>query len=160
MYEATTCCCCPAAAVAKPDSGLLDCSPTHKSVPGDVLTALSHADDATASVTLPFPVDLLDAAYTTATVSTNGWVSFGTSGASEPCTIPTSWPGAPCLGTGPVLAVFWGEWHHCFCAEVSDVTGPSCDYLSVVSARMECRVVIRTAPVVAALRQLCMLLLL
>lgn len=58
---------------------------------------------------LPFAVSLYGSSYTTATVSSNGWVSFGDSGAQEVCNVDTAWPNGPCLGDGPVLAVLWGE---------------------------------------------------
>jgi hypothetical protein len=70
---------------------------------------LSRVDDAATRVTLPFAVRMYGQSYSSATISSNGFVSLGTSGASEPCNVDGSWPHAACLGTGPVLAPFWGE---------------------------------------------------
>jgi hypothetical protein len=96
-----------AAAVSSPNPSLLDCSPSATATTGTLV--LSRADDKAAAVTLPFAFSLYGSSYTTATVSSNGWVSFGDSGAAEVCNVETSWPNGPCLGSGPVLAVFWGE---------------------------------------------------
>jgi hypothetical protein len=79
-------------------------------VPGAPIPGLTRADDAAATVKLPFPIKMYGASYNSATVSSNGWVSLGVeSGAKEPCNVEGSWPNAACLGTGPVLTPFWGE---------------------------------------------------
>lgn len=96
---------------ATTDSSLSNCSaaPTATAA-GTPVPGLTRADDAAATVRLPFAVHMYGERYTAATISSNGWVSLGSnSSAREPCNVEGEWPGAACLGTGPVLAPFWGE---------------------------------------------------
>eukprot|EP00775_Hariotina_reticulata_P011554 gene11554-11697_t len=101
-------------AAASSDVKLISCAPLSAQVVAMPIPGLSRADDAAATIDLPFPVPLHGSSYTAATVSSNGWVSFGNNtGAFElknnVCNVDTQWPSAPCLGTGPVLAVFWDD---------------------------------------------------
>jgi len=103
---------CDAAAAS--DAKLISCADSSTQVVATSIPGLSRVDDAAATIDLPFPVSLYGGSYTAATVSTNGWVSFGNdTGAFDKqtnvCNVDTQWPSATCLGTGPVLAVFWGE---------------------------------------------------
>ncbi|HYB98036.1 MAG TPA: hypothetical protein VEC57_02770 [Candidatus Limnocylindrales bacterium] len=69
-------------------------------------TTLS-GDDATATPTLPFSVNIEGTSYSTMTISTNGWIEFGgnTSGDSDPTNncLPSS------VHTNPLLAVYWDD---------------------------------------------------
>lgn len=98
-------------AVGHSDSALANCSAAAGShVIGTPIKGLSRADDAAASIELPFPITMYGTHYTSAVVSSNGWVALGArGGAREPCSADGAWPGAACLGTGPILAPFWGE---------------------------------------------------
>ncbi|KAF6265399.1 hypothetical protein COO60DRAFT_953041 [Scenedesmus sp. NREL 46B-D3] len=94
-------------AASSPNPGLLDCSPATIETTGTIL--IGRADDQAQAVALPFAVSLYGSSYSTATISSNGWVSLGDSGATEVCNVKTSWPNGSCLGSGPVLAVFWDD---------------------------------------------------
>lgn len=111
----------PYPAVAPSDSSLANCSTAAgATTPGTPVPGLTRKDDAAVSVRLPFAVRMYGGSYSTATISSNGWLSLGDSGAKEPCNVEGSWPNAACLGTGPVLAPFWGE-----CRKHSNLSSPT-----------------------------------